>query len=95
MYLNSYLSIVTESLYFQGINHKGDPHILENIVKNKNGKNIDFISGFISEKIWKPIGHSHPFILIGPPSTLKYMKEKFGFMMICVPNATGQKKVLI
>ena len=79
LYLNSYLSIVTESLYFQGINHKGDPHILENIVKNKNGKNIDFISGFISEKIWKPIGHSHPFILIGPPSTLKYMKERFGF----------------
>jgi len=79
LYLNSYLSIVTESLFFQGINHKGDPDHLANIANNKNNKNINFISGFISEKIWKAIGHSHPFIFVGPPSFLKYMKEKFGF----------------
>jgi len=79
LYLNSYLSIVTESLFFQGVNHKGDPDILANIANNKNNKNVNFISGFISEKIWKAIGHSHPFIFVGPPNSLKYMKEKFGF----------------
>ena len=79
LYLNSYLSIVTESLFFQKTNDDGNPDVLENIELNKKNKNVTFISGFISEKIWKAIGHSHPFIFVGPPNSLKYMKEKFGF----------------
>ena len=79
LYLNSYLSIVTESLFFQATNDNGNPDLPANIELNKNGKNVTFISGFISEKIWKAIGHSHPFIFVGPPNSLKYMKEKFGF----------------
>ena len=79
LYLNSYLSIVTESLFFQKIKDDGNPGVLENIELNKKNKNVTFISGFISEKIWKAIGHSHPFIFVGPPNSLKYMKEKFGF----------------
>jgi nucleoside-diphosphate-sugar epimerase len=33
---------------------------------------------FLSEKIWKPIYLGHPFLLIGNPHTLKYLK-KLGF----------------
>ena len=36
-------------------------------------------SGYISEKIWKPIVHGHPFILVGPANTLKFLKNEFGF----------------
>lgn len=59
MYLNTYLSIVTESIFFQ--NEK------------------EFPTGFISEKIWKPIGQCQPFILAGPSKSLSYIKEKFKF----------------
>jgi hypothetical protein len=36
-------------------------------------------SGYLSEKIWKPIVHGHPFILIGPANSLKFLKNEFGF----------------
>jgi hypothetical protein len=36
-------------------------------------------SGYLSEKIWKPIVHGHPFILIGPANSLKFLKEEFDF----------------
>lgn len=36
-------------------------------------------SGYLSEKIWKPIIHGHPFILVGPANSLKFIKEEFGF----------------
>jgi hypothetical protein len=36
-------------------------------------------SGYLSEKIWKPIAHGHPFILIGPQNSLKFIKKEFGF----------------
>ena len=38
-----------------------------------------FPTGFISEKIWKPIGHCQPFILVGPAKSLKHIREKYGF----------------
>ena len=59
IYLNSYLSIVTESIYFQ--------------------EDENFPSGYLSEKIWKPIGHCQPFILAGPSESLKHIKERFGY----------------
>lgn len=59
IYLDTYLSIVTESIYFQ---------------EDKN-----FPSGYLSEKIWKPIGHCQPFILAGPSKSLKHIRERFGY----------------
>lgn len=59
MYINSYISVVTESIFFQT-----EPK---------------FPTGFLSEKIWKPIGQCHPFILAGPSKSLNYIKNKFGF----------------
>ena len=59
IYLNSYVNIVTESVYFQ--------------------QDENFPSGYLSEKIWKPIGHCQPFILAGPSKSLKYIKERFGY----------------
>jgi hypothetical protein len=59
MYLNTYMSIVTESLFFS---------IDEN-----------FPVGFLSEKIWKPVGHCQPFILAGPSNSLKHIRETYGY----------------
>lgn len=38
-------------------------------------QNDEFKSGYLSEKIWKPIGHSHPFVVLAPSNTLKYLKD--------------------
>ena len=38
-------------------------------------KDKEFRCGYLSEKIWKPIAHCHPFILVGPPKSLKYIKS--------------------
>jgi hypothetical protein len=59
MYLKTYISLVTESIFFQS--------------------DINYPTGFISEKIWKPIGQCQPFILAGPANSLKYIKDRFGF----------------
>ena len=65
IYLNSYISIVTESVFFQS---KGVDDIF-----------VNFPTGYLSEKIWKPIGHCQPFILAGPAKSLEYLKNRFGF----------------
>jgi len=49
-YIDSYFSIVTETLFYQPGN-------------------------YISEKTWKPIQHLHPFVIVGRPGTLKYLKQ--------------------
>jgi hypothetical protein len=59
IYLNSYLSIVTESVFYQQDN--------------------TFPAGYLSEKIWKPIGHCQPFILAAAPLSLKHIRERFGY----------------
>jgi len=59
MYLNTYISLVTESMFFQD--------------------DVNFPTGFLSEKIWKPIGHCQPFILAGPSKSLRYIREKYKF----------------
>jgi hypothetical protein len=59
IYLKTYISIVTESVYFQ--------------------EDTTFPSGYLSEKIWKPIGHCQPFILAGPSESLKHIRERFGY----------------
>ena len=61
IYLNSYISLVSESIFFQN--------------KEVDNTNIDFPSGYLSEKVWKPIGHSHPFILMAPAKSLEYIKS--------------------
>jgi hypothetical protein len=65
IYLNTYISIVTESIFFQS---KGPEDIY-----------AEFPSGYLSEKIWKPIGHSQPFILAGPAKSLKYIRDRYRF----------------
>jgi hypothetical protein len=61
LYLNSYLSLVSESIYFQ-IREEGDAY-------------VEFPTGYLSEKIWKPIGHCQPFILAGPAHSLEYIRS--------------------
>lgn len=61
MYLNSYISLVSESIFFQ-----------ENADENGISQ---FPTGYLSEKIWKPIGHSQPFILAAPSKSLEYLKS--------------------
>ena len=65
LYLETYISLVTESIFFQS---KGEDDIY-----------VNFPTGYISEKIWKPIGHCQPFILAGPAKTLQYIKKRFGY----------------
>lgn len=65
IYLNSYISIVTESMFFQS---KGPDDIF-----------VKFPSGYLSEKIFKPLGHCQPFILAGPAKSLEYLRNRFGF----------------
>ena len=35
-------------------------------------------TGYVSEKTWKPMAFFHPFILVGSPGSLKFMRE-YGF----------------
>jgi hypothetical protein len=59
MYLETYISLVTESIFFQ--------------------PDVNFPTGFLSEKIWKPIGHCQPFILVGPSNSLKHIRDEYGY----------------
>jgi hypothetical protein len=61
IYLNSYISLVSESIFFQ--------------IREEEDVYVEFPSGYLSEKIWKPIGHSQPFILAGPAHSLKYIQS--------------------
>lgn len=61
IYLNSYISIVSESIFFQR--------------RDEEDVYVEFPTGYLSEKIWKPIGHSQPFILAGPSHSLEYLKS--------------------
>jgi hypothetical protein len=65
MYLETYISIVTESIFFQS--------------DFSEDKLSDFPTGWVSEKIWKPVGHCQPFIFVGPSKSLKYIRDRFGF----------------
>lgn len=55
LYLNSYLSLVAETIFFQD--------------------DSGFPTGYLSEKVWKPIGHAQPFILMGPHKSLEYLRN--------------------
>jgi hypothetical protein len=64
IYLDSYISLVSESIFFQ--------------IREPEDAYVEFPTGYLSEKIWKPIGHSHPFILMAPSKSLEYLK-RLGF----------------
>jgi len=62
---NSYFSVVNETNFYQCMT--GDT----------GGRPISCVHTdgvFISEKLYKPIAHRHPFIVAGVPGTLKYLK---------------------
>ena len=61
IYLNSYISLVSESIFFQ--------------VRDEEDVYVEFPTGYLSEKIWKPIGHAQPFILAGPAKSLQYLQS--------------------
>lgn len=61
IYESSYLSLVSESIFFQ--------------IREEEDVYVEFPTGYLSEKVWKPIGHSHPFILIGPAKSLQYLQS--------------------
>jgi hypothetical protein len=65
IYLDSYISIVTESVFFQS---RGVDDIF-----------VNFPTGYLSEKVFKPLGHCQPFILAGPAKSLEYLRNRFGF----------------
>ena len=60
IHLHSYMSIVTESIFFQ---------------TSHGHEEKEFATGYLSEKIWKPIGHCQPFILLGPAKSLEYIRS--------------------
>lgn len=60
-YRNSYFSVVTETFFFQSL--------------PQNVTVVDENSVFFSEKIFKPIICKHPFILLGRPYSLDYLKR--------------------
>lgn len=63
LYKNSYLSVVTETFYFESFNN-----IFGKKINNDH-------SVFFSEKTFKPIAMKHPFILVSRPNSLCYLKQ--------------------
>ena len=62
---NSYFSVVNETNFYHCLDGTG-------------GRPISCVhtdSVFISEKVYKPIAHRHPFIVAGINGTLKYLRE--------------------
>ena len=62
---NSYFSVVNETNVYQ-------------CMTNAGGRPISCVHTdgvFISEKIYKPIAHRHPFVVAGVPKTLKYLRR--------------------
>jgi hypothetical protein len=59
---NSYFSLVCETVFYSGEHRSlGD-------ISNEE-------SVFLSEKIYKPLAYRHPFLLVGYPGTLEYLKK--------------------
>jgi hypothetical protein len=66
LYENSYLSIVTETFFFDNMR---DPNSSNNTIRN-------LYSVFFTEKIFKPIAMKHPFIVFSRPNTLLELHKK-------------------
>ena len=62
---NSYFSVVNETNFYHCLDGKGGRPI--------NCVHTDGV--FISEKLYKPIAHRHPFIVAGLNGTLKYLRD--------------------
>lgn len=61
---NSYFSVVNETNFYHALVETGSRPCC---VTHTDGV-------FISEKVYKPIAHRHPFIVAGIPETLKYLR---------------------
>jgi hypothetical protein len=66
---NSYFSVITETLFY-------DP----TTVNAKYGHSLHvvdtYLGNFLSEKTFKAIRMKHPFVMIGPPNSLAFLKSK-------------------
>jgi hypothetical protein len=58
-----------------GYQHENQNLFLESYISLVTETSFYIDNDFISEKIWKPIFQYHPFIVIGRPHMLKYVKE--------------------
>jgi hypothetical protein len=58
-----------------GYYHENENLFLESYISLVTETSFYIDNDFISEKIWKPIFQYHPFIVIGRPHMLKYLKE--------------------
>jgi hypothetical protein len=74
---NSYVSIITETLFYVNGESMGE----HGTIPISQG-------AFISEKIFKPIICKHPFIVLGPPNTLRFMRQ-FGYRTF--PNIINEE----
>ena len=63
---NTYFSIVTETCYMPEFPNDAPTAFLYNGNTAPN---------FITEKVFKPIGHKHPFIFVGMPNSLEVLKS--------------------
>lgn len=58
-----------------GYQHENEKLFLESYISIVTETSFYNNNDFISEKIWKPIFYFHPFIVVGRPHLLKYLKE--------------------
>jgi hypothetical protein len=58
-----------------GYKHDNPKLFLDSYISIVTETSFYIDNDFISEKIWKPIGHCQPFILAGPAHSLEYIKS--------------------
>ena len=58
-----------------GYHHENKQLFLDTYISIVTETSFYIDNDFISEKIWKPLYQFHPFIVVGRPHLLKYLKE--------------------
>ncbi len=58
-----------------GYEHENENLFLDSYISIVTETSFYIDNDFISEKIWKPLYQFHPFIVVGRPHLLKYLKE--------------------
>jgi hypothetical protein len=58
-----------------GYEHENENLFLDSYISIVTETSFYIDNDFISEKVWKPLYQFHPFIVVGRPHLLKYLKE--------------------